>query len=74
MGRTLVTAGKLDKEDLSYSELASSSETSTVKHVQWMINQSGRSGHGKLFRCLCLCEGVRWSMHSRISVTRKYKA
>ena len=42
-GRTLVTAGKFEKHEISYSELASSSETSKVKYVQWMINQSGRS-------------------------------
>ena len=42
-GRTLVTAGKFEKHEISYSELASSSETSKVKYVQWMIHQSGRS-------------------------------
>ncbi|CAK9033038.1 unnamed protein product [Durusdinium trenchii] len=42
-GRTLVTAGKFEKHEISHSELASSSETSKVKYVQWMINQSDRS-------------------------------
>lgn len=42
-GRTLVTAGSFDKQDLCYSELESSGETSKVKYVQWMINQGGRS-------------------------------
>lgn len=51
-GTTIIEAGKFGKQEMTYNELASSSETSHVKYVSWMLNQSGREDLSPVIRDL----------------------
>ena len=42
-GKTLITSGKLSKQNLSYEDLASSPETDLVNYSRWLMAQKDRT-------------------------------